>query len=166
MNSTHSQKHYNLAGEHPLTDEGQLILFLVFVLVIILDIFIFKFSQQVIGILPWIIAVPLFLLFFIIGSYFLFTSHQTIFKKNEENKGIITNGVFSLVRHPMYFGSILLFFSFVILSYSILAFLVWLVIVFFYYFISHYEEKLLIKKFSDKYREYQKRVPMFIPFLK
>jgi len=166
MNSTHSQKHHNLAGEHALTDIGQLILFLVFVSVILLDIFIFKFSKQVIGTLTWIITVPLFLLFFTIGSYFIFTSHRTIFKKNEEGKGIVTSGVFNLVRHPMYFGSILLFFSFVILGYSILAFLVWLVIGFFYYFISRYEEKLLIKKFGDKYREYQKRIPMFIPFLK
>ncbi len=165
MNSSHSQKHQNLAGEHALNDIGQLILFLAFVSVVVLDLFILKFSKRIIGTLSWMIAVPLFLLFFIIGGYFAFTSHRTIFKENEEEIGLVTRGVFSIVRHPMYFGSILLFFSFVVFSYSILAFLVWLIICFFYYFISRYEEKLLIDQFGDSYREYQKRVPMFIPFL-
>jgi len=60
----------------------------------------------------------------------------------------------------MYFGSILLFFSFVILSSSILALSVWIMICFFYYFIARYEEKLLINKYGDEYEEYHKKVPI------
>jgi len=142
------------------------ILFIIFVSVIILDIFIFKFSSNIIGTLIWIIAVHSFLLFFITGSYFIFTSHQIIFSKTWKETEIVASGVFNKGRHPMYFGSVLLFFSFVIISYSILAFTVWLVIAVFYYYISRYEEKLLIKKFGDKYKEYQEKVPMFIPFIK
>jgi len=166
MNVSHSQKHQNLAGEHAITDIGQLILFIIFVSVMILDMFVFEFSSNTIGTISWIIYVPLFLLFFITGSYFIFTSHKIIFSKPEKVADIVTSGVFNKIRHPMYFGSMLLFFSFVILSYSILAFLVWLVIVVFYYFISRHEEKLLIKKYGDKYKEYQEKVPMFIPFIK
>ncbi len=167
MNPSHPHKHHNLPGEHAITDIGQLILFVIFILVMIFDIFIFKFSHKIIGILSQAITFPLFLLFFLIGVYFIFTSHQIIFGKNDKEVGIVTNnGVFKMVRHPMYFGSILLFFSFVILSNSILTFLVWIVICVFYYFISRHEEKLLINKYGDKYKEYQKRVPMFIPFLK
>ncbi len=106
------------------------------------------------------------LILFITGSYSIFTSHQIIFRKTEKETGVVTSGVFNKARHPMYLGSILLFLSFVILSYSILAFLFWLVICVFYYFISRHEEKLLINKFGDKYKEYQKKVPMFIPFIK
>lgn len=51
-------------------------------------------------------------------------------------------------------------------EHDLLTFLVWLVIAVYYYFISRYEEKLLIKKYGDKYKEYQKKVPMFIPFIK
>lgn len=166
MNVPHSQKHQNLTGEHAITDIGQLILFIVFVSVIILDIFVFEFSSNIIGTLSWTIAIPLFLLFFITGSYFIFTSHKIIFSKPEKVADIVTSGVFNKIRHPMYFGSMLLFFSFVVLSNSILAFLVWIVIAVFYYFISLNEEKLLVKKFGDKYKEYQEKVPMFIPFTK
>lgn len=166
MNLSHSQKHHNLAGEHAVTDIGQLILFIIFVSVMIFDIFFLKFSSNTIGTISWIIYVPLFLLFFITGSYSIFTSHKIIFKENKKETGVVTSGVFNKVRHPMYFGSMLLFFSFVVLSNSILAFLVWLVIAIFYYFISRYEERLLIKNYGDKYKEYQEKVPMFIPFLK
>lgn len=164
--SSHSSRHHNLAGEHAITDIGQLLLFVAFVLILVLDIFVFKFSLKIIGTLPYIIALPLFILFFIAGNYLIFTSHQLVFKKIEKDTEIVTSSVFKLVRHPMYFGSILLFFSFVILSYSLLAFLVWLVICLFYYFISRFEEKLLIDKFGNKYKKYQEEVPMFIPFLK
>jgi protein-S-isoprenylcysteine O-methyltransferase Ste14 len=166
MNPSHSHKHHNLAGEHAITDIGQLILFVIFVLVMIIDIFMFKFSNRMIGTLSQILAIPLFLIFFLIGSYFILTSHRIIFRETDKEVGIVTSGVFNIVRHPMYFGSVILFFSFAILSNSILAFLVWIVICFFYYFISRHEEKLLINKFGDKYREYQEKVPMFIPFIK
>ncbi|MDD2352807.1 MAG: isoprenylcysteine carboxylmethyltransferase family protein [Atribacterota bacterium] len=166
MNSSHSHKHHNFPGEHAITDIGQLILFVIFVLVIIIDIFILKFSSKMIGTLSQMLTIPLFLLFLLIGGYFILISHRIIFRDNDKDIGIVTEGVFNIVRHPMYFGSILLFFSFVILSNSVLALLVWILICIFYYFISRYEEKLLINKFGDEYKEYQKKVPMFIPFIK
>jgi len=100
------------------------------------------------------------------GGYCIFISHQTIFKPPKKETGIVTNGIFSKVRHPMYLGSMLLFLSFVILSCSVLAFLIWIVICFFYYFVARYEEKLLLNKFGKEYKKYQEKVPMFIPFWK
>jgi protein-S-isoprenylcysteine O-methyltransferase Ste14 len=165
MNFSHSHKHHNLPGEHAIADIGQLLLFIIFVLVIIIDIFILKFSSKMIGTLSQMLTIPWFLLFFLIGGYFVLISHRIIFRDNDKDIGIVTEGVFNIVRHPMYFGSTLLFFSFVILSNSVLAFLVWIVICMFYYYISRFEEKLLINKYGDKYKEYQKKVPMFIPFI-
>lgn len=161
-----SHKHNNLAGEHKITDVGQLLLFIAFVLIIIVDIFILKLSFRTIGSLPYLISIPIFSLLFIAGAYLIIKSHGVLFGKEKKETSLIQEGVFSMVRHPMYFGSILLFLSFVVLSYSVLSFLVWLVICFFYYFISKYEEQLLIMQFGDAYREYRKKVPMFIPFLK
>ncbi|MFZ2330824.1 MAG: isoprenylcysteine carboxylmethyltransferase family protein [Atribacterota bacterium] len=167
MKSNHVRKHHNLAGEHPLADIGQILLFFAFNFAVVLDIFILKYSGKIIGKQPGRIAHILFLLFFAIGGYFVFTSHKIIYilKNSEKENEIATDGVFTIVRHPLYFGSILIFFGFVVLSYSVLAFLVWLVICFFYYFITIYEEKLLIRRYGEKYKEYQKRVPMLIPFL-
>ena len=89
MNVSHSQKHHNLAGEHTVTDIGQLILFIIFVAVIILDLFVLKFSSNIIGILSRVIAIPLFLLFFITGSYSIFISHKIIFGKTGKETGVV-----------------------------------------------------------------------------
>ena len=166
MNPSHSHKRHNLPGEHAVTDIGQLILFAIFVLVMVFDIFIFQFSNKTLGTLSQMVTIPLFLIFFLIGGYFILTSHRIIFRETDKEVSVVTKGVFNIVRHPMYFGSIFLFFSFVILSNSVLAFLIWIVICFFYYFIARYEEKLLVNKYGDKYEEYQKKVPMFVPFSK
>jgi protein-S-isoprenylcysteine O-methyltransferase Ste14 len=37
------------------------------------------------------------------------------------------------------------------------------VITVFYWYISRYEEKLLIDRFGDEYRDYRKKVPMLFP---
>jgi len=166
VHTNHSQKHSDLAGEHFITDIGQLILFIIFVATIMIDIFLLKFSIKIIGSLPLLISIPLFLLFFITGSYLIMKSHKIIFGKEKKTARFVTEGVFNIVRHPMYLGSVLLFLSFVFLSYSILSFFVWLIICSFYYFVSKHEEKLLISKFGDSYKKYREKVPMFLPFLK
>ncbi|MDD5659621.1 MAG: hypothetical protein PHR39_06395, partial [Actinomycetota bacterium] len=90
MNSSHSHKHHNLPDEHAITDIGQLILFVIFVLVIIIDIFILKFSSKMIGTLSQMLTIPLFLLFLLIGGYFILISHRIIFRDNDKDIGIVT----------------------------------------------------------------------------
>ncbi len=67
------------------------------------------------------------------------------------------------MRHPIYLGSILLYFGFIIISLSAVAFCIWIIIIIFYYFNSRYEEKLLIDKLGIQYEKYMNEVPMFIP---
>ncbi|MFW6120805.1 MAG: methyltransferase family protein, partial [Petrotogales bacterium] len=59
--------------------------------------------------------------------------------------------------------SILTFLSFVILSLSLVALIIWFVIIIFYYYLSRYEERLLIEKLGEKYENYMQDVPMLIP---
>ena len=41
-----------------------------------------------------------------------------------------------------------------------------MIIVIFYEYAATFEEKLLVKQFGQEYRDYQKRVPKWIPGLK
>jgi len=86
-----------------------------------------------------------------------------VFGEKREEPQVITTGVFSIVRHPIYFGSILLYLGFILLSLSLLSVLVWILIIVFYYMISLYEEKLLTQRFGSAYEEYKKKVPMLLP---
>ena len=76
---------------------------------------------------------------------------------------VIKTDVFARIRHPMYFGSILTYLSFVILSLSVLALVIFIIIVIFYYYLCRYEEQVLLAKLGDEYMKYMKKVPMLIP---
>jgi protein-S-isoprenylcysteine O-methyltransferase Ste14 len=73
-------------------------------------------------------------------------------------------GPYRWVRHPLYLFMILMIWSCPDLTRDRLLFnllwTVWIVIG------SYFEENDLIVEFGDTYREYQKRVPMLVPFLK
>lgn len=73
-------------------------------------------------------------------------------------------GPYHWVRHPLYLFIIVIIWSYPDLTADRLLFnllwTVWIVIA------SYFEERDLVTEFGDTYREYQKRVPMFIPFLK
>ena len=88
---------------------------------------------------------------------------NTVFGKSRKEPQVITTGVFFIVRHPIYLGSILLYLGFILLSLSLLSVLIWFIIIVFYYTISQYEEKLLTQRFGSAYEEYKKKVPMLLP---
>jgi len=74
------------------------------------------------------------------------------------------NGVYRLVRHPLYVFSLLVIWPMSPMSESLLAFNVCTTI----YFVvgSILEERKLIAIYGEKYRAYQQLTPAFIPFLK
>jgi len=79
---------------------------------------------------------------------------------------IVIKGVYSIIRHPQYFGGLLshVGISFLLsASYSLMSTPVMIVVIF---LISRKEEKELIREFGKKYEDYKKKVPMLIPRLR
>ncbi len=76
---------------------------------------------------------------------------------------LIQNGVYGIVRHPIYSADIVLswgiflFWPTIIVLFSI----IWLNIILFIW--MYLEERILIEKFGNDYLEYKKKVPMFLP---
>lgn len=153
----------DLAGEHLISDIGQIILLIIFITGVLVDKLILHFSVFSAEGFPFYLRILLALPFFIFSFVLAWFGIKTVFGKKREELVVIKSGVFSIVRHPIYLGSILLYFGFIILSLSIVAFCIWIIIILFYYFISRYEEKLLIDKLGVQYEKYMNEVPMFIP---
>ncbi|GAI42613.1 unnamed protein product, partial [marine sediment metagenome] len=86
-----------------------------------------------------------------------------VFGEIREEPSVIGKGVFGIVRHPIYLGAILFYFGLLVITFSIIATGIWVLIIAFYYFNSKHEEKLLLDKFGKDYEEYKKEVPMLIP---
>jgi protein-S-isoprenylcysteine O-methyltransferase Ste14 len=152
----------DLAGEHKYGDLGQLILLIIFMVVWVLDSFVFEFTLLN-EYVPLFIRLPLGILFIIFSGLLAAKGLKTVFGEKREKPRVITTGVFSIVRHPIYLASILFYFGMIMFSVSFLAIVVLVFIKLFYHYISKYEEKLLITKFGKEYQDYMKKVPMLIP---
>lgn len=82
----------------------------------------------------------------------------------EDEGELVTEGFYRIVRHPLYFFSLVLFWLFPMMTDLSLAF----VLVSSLYFIlgTIPEERKLVEIYGDSYRAYQKNVPRIIPFLR
>lgn len=153
----------DLTGEHKFGDAGQLILLIIFLATWILDSFVFKYSSFLRDHINWIVTIIPAAIIFTSGGYFTWNGLRKVFGEVRTTPQVITGGVFSIVRHPVYLGTILAVLGLVILTLSIISFVIWIIFVAFYCYISSYEEKLLLARFGQEYEEYRKKVPMLFP---
>lgn len=78
-------------------------------------------------------------------------------------KKIITTGLYSIIRHPVNLGLMLIFSGWYLMWLGVYAlyFLVIFLVVFIYE--TFWEEKNLEKEFGEEYKQYKRNVGMFIP---
>lgn len=77
---------------------------------------------------------------------------------------LVTDGVYARMRHPQYTGLFLIVFGEGIVHWpTIVSVVAFPVIVLAYTILSRKEERQMLEKFGERYREYQRRVPRFIP---
>jgi protein-S-isoprenylcysteine O-methyltransferase Ste14 len=77
--------------------------------------------------------------------------------------GVVSGGVYGLVRHPQYLGGVMGHLGVSLLLSSRDSLLVTPIVVCVVYLICWKEEKELVREFGDQYREYQGKVPMLVP---
>jgi len=157
--------HENLTGEHKLGDIGQLFIFILFAGFWLSDMFL-NYSNLMNEYIPLWIKLPVGIVLLILAAYMAKTGMTIVFGKNAQTIGVIRNGVFRFVRHPIYLSEILFYLGLLIINLSLAATLVWVAGILFLYFISRFEENLLLERYGDEYRQYMKEVPMWIPHLK
>ncbi len=87
------------------------------------------------------------------------TSHTAL----SETGDIDTTGILSLTRHPWYLAAILLIWSSVREMY-VSTLIINMILTIYIVIGTFLEERKLIIAYGDKYRNYQKKVSMFVPF--
>ena len=91
---------------------------------------------------------------FIVGVFFFIFSHVKI--RGQETDKLVTTGLYSKIRHPMYFGFIIWIIGFPMFTnaaFTLASAIIWIPQIL-YWKIS--EEKQLVKKYKD-YAEYKKQ---------
>ncbi len=159
----HSHKD-NLAGEHRISDIGQLTLFCLFMAVWISDMFL-NYSSFLSEYIPAGVRLPIGILLLITSGYMAVTGLSIVFGKQEQSEGVIKKGIFRFVRHPIYLSEIILYLGLLLLHISLATVFIWIIAILFLHYISRYEEKLLLAKFGKEYEQYMREVPMWFPRL-
>jgi len=95
-----------------------------------------------------------------IGIYLIIAGWRRIYTAQGR---LVTEGVYSHVRHPQYLGFILLTLGWLIHWPTLIAAILWPILTFSYYRLAAEEERGLSSKFGGEYQEYARKVPMFIP---
>ncbi len=103
-----------------------------------------------------------------IGNWFYvyfstFRYHKKMFLSVNRIDSVVTEGLYAVVRHPLYIADVILGLSIFIYSptYQILAVVLWASLVLWFW--AGLEERMLEEKFMEDYKAYQTRVPMLIP---
>lgn len=85
----------------------------------------------------------------------------------KETQQLTTKGLYALVRHPSYTGSILFFIGFGLSSLNLITLILFTVFIFTIYHIRiQYEEDVLINAFGTQYSEYRNQTNPFFPHYK
>jgi protein-S-isoprenylcysteine O-methyltransferase Ste14 len=78
---------------------------------------------------------------------------------------LIKHGIYKHVRHPIYLGSMLAFFSVTLIFRSLYGFIITTIAIPFILHKIQVEEQMLIEKFGDEYREYVRNSKRLIPYI-
>ncbi|UCE12922.1 MAG: isoprenylcysteine carboxylmethyltransferase family protein [Candidatus Heimdallarchaeota archaeon] len=154
---------HGIGDEHPYSHIIMIFCGILFASIWGLDSFIFHFGVEFTNNIHVIIRVVLFVLASGLSIKLGMSSHDVIFDHQEESSCLITDGVFSHVRHPMYLSILLLKLGFLLLTMSLISIIPWVICIILYDKIASFEERELIKILGEEYVEYMKEVPRWIP---
>jgi protein-S-isoprenylcysteine O-methyltransferase Ste14 len=112
-----------------------------------------------------IISIP----FILIGAWFGIVSvRETSLKVAETHRTerIVSTKIYSLIRHPQYFGGVLAHIGISFMLSSLFSLIFTPLVILLNLLIAWKEEIELVKEFGETYKKYKENVPMFIPKLK
>jgi len=94
---------------------------------------------------------------FCIGAFQVYYSKLT-------KKGVVTGGIYNIVRHPQYASFIICSFGLLILWPRFISAIMFVTMVFAYYLLAKLEERECTAKFGQSYIDYKNKTNMFLPF--
>ncbi|GAB6138209.1 methyltransferase family protein [Halanaerobaculum tunisiense] len=82
---------------------------------------------------------------------------------HRSNGELVTDGIYSYIRHPQYLGIFLLTVGMMIQWPTISTLIMWPVLIYSYYRLAKKEERDVLDEFGPEYEEYRKNTPAFFP---
>lgn len=151
------------SGEHPCGHIGQVVCFAAFMAVWIVDSFILRLSTFPVRHAPLPVRLAAAGLVLALAAALVQGGHRAV---SGGRRGLIQEGAFGRLRHPLYAGSMLFYLSLVLSTLSLISLAMLGGVFAFYDRIAAYEEMLLAREYGPEYQEYRRKVPKWMPRLR
>ena len=158
-----SRRRAGLASEHRYCDRIQNAMIMLFLVVWGVDSFILNYSTFLVGLIPLLLRIALSILSMGAGGYLAAKSHNLVLHEAIDERKLADSDVYSLVRHPMYLGTLVFFLGFFFAIPSLFSLAILILLFVFYDRMATFEENDLIRVLGEEYAAYQKRVPKWFP---
>jgi len=101
--------------------------------------------------------------FFIVGMLIFLVCAAQVYLGKLLKRGVAANGLYTLIRHPQYFGLGLAALGLAIMWPRFLTLTLFAVMLFLYYLLAKDEERRMVNRFGEGYIAYMNRTGMFLP---
>lgn len=152
-------------GEHPLGSAGQLILMALFMAVWLVDSFCLHAETVLNGSVHWGIRLGILTATVTLAAM-LYRSGRAAVAAGQRPAVVLKNGAFSLVRHPLYLATLLVYLGLSLATLSVPALAVTALIFLFFNHIAAFEERVMEEIFADEYRLYISKTGRWLPRLR
>ena len=102
---------------------------------------------------------------FIGGGFWLIAAAWRVLHAAQQRHALATTGPYAQVRHPQYVGFVLVLLGFLFQWPTLLTLAMFPVLVWMYVRLARQEEREALTQFGEAYKEYERRVPAFVPRL-
>lgn len=103
----------------------------------------------------------------VLGAVLIVSGWKAVYRDywgaEEENRRLVTEGVYAYSRHPQFLGFILMTLGLLVHWATLPLLVMWPLLVYQYYRLAQREENEMVEEFGDEYTAYRERVPMFLP---
>jgi len=110
----------------------------------------------------WFIVMLASNILLIAGIWIVSDGWERVYRSKGE---LVTDGIYAHVRHPQYTGIFIITLGFMIQWPTVTTLILWPFVLSMYYRLARKEERDVMVKYPEKYREYLSRTPMFFPKL-
>ena len=115
-----------------------------------------------------VLSLPIGILLFVLGWIIIIFAFFKIgvIPSLRKKSNLITSGIYSVIRHPIYSGTLISVLGWIILFKSIISMIYFPILCLLYLVATILEEKGLIEEYGDEYLDYKKKVTKrLIPFI-
>jgi protein-S-isoprenylcysteine O-methyltransferase Ste14 len=114
-------------------------------------------------ILSWLFLI--FSMYYVLASVIIYHRHANHGQNFENSTRLVTSGLYKYVRHPMYGSLLFLGWGMFLKDIKPLTIAVIIVITVALFITCKVEEKEMLKRFGNDYKEYMKKTKLWLPYL-